>query len=121
MATGNECFTQLNEYCAGTPDALIDEDGCAEVKCPYTPQEHVAVLARKEVPDKYKWQVAGHLLITGRKYCDFISYDPRIDGEHKIAIVRVEPDEGELKWLKNRIDAAEQEVQGILQAIGWNG
>ena len=70
-----------------SPDSLIANDGGLEIKCPDGPQ-HVGYLRAGVLPDKYKPQVHGNLLITGRAWWDFMSYCPG----HKPLIVRVVPD-----------------------------
>lgn len=98
-----------------TPDGLIGSDGIVEAKCPWTPKNHMRTLISREVPDEYKDQVDGHLLVTGRKWCDFISYDPRIPAEkHRLVIVRVERDEHRLDALQRRLFKFEQQLIAML-------
>lgn len=56
-----------------SPDGLVGDDGCLEIKCP-EPGTHVQYLMDGGVPDDYKPQVHGHLIVTGRAWCDFLSY-----------------------------------------------
>jgi hypothetical protein len=70
-----------------SPDSLIASIGGLEIKCPDGPQ-HVGYLRAGILPDKYKPQVHGNLLITGREWWDFMSYCPG----HRPLIVRVTPD-----------------------------
>ena len=63
----------------GSPDGLVGEDGLVEIKCPYNPAVHEATL-RHGVPAEHIPQIQGNLWVTGRKWCDFISYDPRQSG-----------------------------------------
>lgn len=70
-----------------SPDSLVGEDGGLEIKCPDGPT-HVGYIRRAELPDAYKAQVHGSMVITGRKWWDFCSYCPG----HKPFIVRVTPD-----------------------------
>jgi hypothetical protein len=44
--------------------------------------------------------------VTDRKWCDFISFDPRIEGKQKIAIVRIERDDAKIAFLKSRLELA---------------
>ena len=72
-----------------TPDALIGEDGQLEVKCPRT-ITHILTFKRG-IPSNYYKQVQGQLLATGRAWCDFVSYDPRLKGA-EVYIQRIMPD-----------------------------
>jgi len=110
-------FLELSDDIGGTPDGLIGGDGCIEVKCPFDPAVHVNTLITRAVPKDYQWQVVGHLLVTGRDWCDFISFDPRIDCRHSMCIVRVHRDEELIVFLSARLRSACDELQRMLQAI----
>lgn len=70
-----------------SPDSLIGLDGGLEIKCPDGPT-HVKWVRAKGIPDEHKAQVHGSLIITGRKWWDFMSYCPG----YPPLIVRVTPD-----------------------------
>ena len=70
-----------------SPDALVSDDGVLELKNP-TAAVHVGYLLEGGLPAAYKPQVHGQLIVTGRKWVDFLSYYP---GLPKL-LVRVEPD-----------------------------
>lgn len=113
-------FIELGNYAGATPDGLVGDDGGVEVKCPYSPGEHVATLRTRQVPKQYKYQVDGSLLVTGRTWWDFVSYDPRIDGPLSLIIIRVTRDETDLESLHNRILSANRlanEVVGQLEVL----
>jgi hypothetical protein len=76
-------------WVGGTPDGLVGERGMIEAKCPLTFKNHLRTVITRTVPDEYLPQVLGHLWLSGRDWCDFVSYDPRIEGRHSLAIVRV--------------------------------
>jgi hypothetical protein len=110
-------FFRLDDNIGGTPDGLVGNDGTIEVKCPFNPAVHVGTLLSRSVPKEYEWQVHGHMLVTGRKWCDFISFDPRIDGKQKIAIVHVDRDEGKIAFLKSRLDLAVKVIEEMMQKV----
>ena len=64
------------KYLGASPDGLIDDDGVLEIKCP-NPATHISYLRGGVVPEEYRPQVLLQLVVTGRKWCDFVSYDPR--------------------------------------------
>lgn len=76
-------------WIGGTPDGLVGEKGLIEAKCPMTFKNHLRTVITKKVPDEYIDQVLGQLWLSGRDWCDFVSYDPRISGAHGLVIVRV--------------------------------
>ena len=63
--------------CGASPDALVGSDGLLELKCPMA-GKHLLYLARNELPLEYVPQVQGQLWITGREWCDFMSYYPSL-------------------------------------------
>jgi predicted phage-related endonuclease len=88
--TGFELHFELEA--GASPDGLIGEDGLIEIKCPNS-ATHIEYLKAKELPSEYKAQVQGQLWITDRKWCDFVSYDPRMPEHLRMKIIRVERDE----------------------------
>lgn len=72
-----------------SPDGLLGGDGLLEIKSPFMEARHLRTVESKRCPDDYYAQCQGGLWVTGRKWCDFVSYFPSISVE----IVRVERDE----------------------------
>lgn len=101
-----------------SPDGFVGNDGMIEIKCPYVSGKHVNTLLENKMPEEYEWQVQGNMLINGRKWCDFISYDPRVNGKNKIAIIRVERDEKYIAELKKFIIKFNEELDEKLKSIG---
>lgn len=81
------CVTDCGRF-GSSPDSLVGDDGALELKCP-EPHTHVEYLIRGVLPIKYKPQCHGHLIVTGRAWCDFMSYSPGLPS----LLVRVFPDE----------------------------
>ena len=80
------------EWFGCSPDGLIDDDGLTEIKCPNS-STHWATLKSKEVPAKYIIQMQTQMSCTGRKWCDFVSFDPRMPDRSKLFVKRVDRDE----------------------------
>jgi len=85
-----------------SPDGLIGEDGLLEIKCPLA-TTHLKYLIDNKLPSEYIPQVQGGLLVSGRKWCDFVSYHPNFK-ERNMLIIRVERDEDFISKLKEGID-----------------
>ncbi len=60
--------------CGGSVDGLVDEDGIIEIKAPTTPT-HLKTILSDDCA--YMEQIQGYLWLTGRQWCDYISFDPR--------------------------------------------
>jgi hypothetical protein len=56
-----------------SPDALVGEDGGCEIKCPKA-ETHVGYVRAGVLPDAYKCQVHGSMIVTGRNSWSFFSY-----------------------------------------------
>ena len=83
------------EYFGATPDRELD-DGLLEIKCPNTSTFLEWRLAGV-VPEKHKPQMCAQLLCTGRKWCGFIAYDPRVKEERlRLFMRKYEPTAEEL-------------------------
>jgi len=61
----------------GSPDALVDDDGLLEIKCP-KPETHIKTMLTKQVPSQYIPQVRGLMMVCDRAWCDFYSYHPEL-------------------------------------------
>lgn len=72
-----------------SPDGLVDDDGLIEIKCPNS-ATHIGYLRSGEAPKKYFLQMQHQMYVTGRAWCDFVSWDDRFkDEKSQILIVRV--------------------------------
>ena len=110
---GHQVFLQWGDDAGCTPDGLVDVDGLIEVKCPFNPTEHAMNLQLtnqeefKEYHDEYYPQIQMQLLCSGRAWCDFVSFDPRVVREElKLHVLRIYPDEEMQDNMKHRITEA---------------
>lgn len=92
-----------------SPDGLVGDVGLLEIKCPNT-ATHIETLLTNSVPDKYRKQMLWQMACTGRAWCDFVSFDPRLPGDMQLWSARVEPEPGE-------ITAMETEVQTFIAEL----
>lgn len=74
------------ENFGATPDRELD-DGLLEIKCPTTATYLGWVLAGV-VPEQHKPQMCAQLLCSGKAWCGFLAYDPRIRDEGKRLFMR---------------------------------
>ena len=94
---------------AASPDGLVDPDGLVEIKCPNT-ATHLDYLLDGTVPAKYQPQMLWQMACTGRDWCDFVSFDPRLPEDLQLFVVRFQRDQA-------RIDAMEAEVRAFLAEV----
>jgi hypothetical protein len=62
-----------SSLCGGSPDALVGDDSGVEVKCP-TASVHVGYIREGVLPQAYRCQVNGYMIVTGRRNWSFFSY-----------------------------------------------
>jgi len=121
--TGNDLqyvnkFVECGDSIGGTPDGFVGDDGIIEIKCPFNGGNHLKTLLNKEVYNSdYIYQMQGNMWMTGRKWCDFISYDPDMPEPLDIAIVRVERDEKIIDALKQIINEVVEKVKELTLTI----
>lgn len=105
-------LTDDRRFCC-SPDGLVGDDGLVELKRP-TLKVHMGYCLAGTLPNDYRPQVHWNLIVTERKWCDWISWNPL----YPALTIRVEPDEyteklrgymerfaGEYEQAKAKIDA----------------
>jgi len=90
------------EMSGASPDGLVGEDGLIEIKCPNT-ATHIETLLSESVPNKYYTQMQFQIACTGRKYCDFVSFDNRLPTELQMFVKRVPRDDMYIKLIEDEI------------------
>lgn len=97
--TDKAYFVPYDEWLGASPDALVNDDGLVELKCPYSRRNDADFKPLSEQPH-YAAQIQVQLFVTGREWCDFFQYSPK---GHKIE--RIERDDD---WLATNIPALRQ-------------
>ena len=85
-----------------SPDRLIGKDGLGDIKCPQ-PSTHIDTLLGGSIPKKYIDQMQWQMACTKRKWCDFVSFDPRMPPETQLFIQRVERDKERITELEGMV------------------
>lgn len=105
-------FISVSDHYGGSPDSIVDPDGTVEIKCPYNSVNHFKYGLIKTPQDfkktspAYYYQCISHMNVTGAKWCDFVSFDPRVNAEYMMFIYRLERDEDEIMNMNERIKVA---------------
>lgn len=110
------CLHHVIPDFGASPDGLIGDDGLLEIKCPNT-AAHLDVLLTGTVPAKYVTQMQAQMSCTGREWCDFVSFDPRMPGEMQIFVKRVERDNAFIDEMEREVAAFLAEVAQKLDAL----
>jgi len=84
-----------------SPDGFAEE-GLIEVKCPNTSTMLEYILDGKP-PQKYVTQMQWQMACTGRPWCDFVSFDPRLPERLQLLVVRVPRDDDYIAMLETEV------------------
>jgi len=98
------------ERAGASPDGLVGDDGLIEIKCPNT-ATHLDTLIDKTVPKKYINQMQFQMACTGRKWCDFVSFDNRLPEDLQIFVLRVQRDDKHIAEMEVAITKFLAEMQ----------
>ena len=81
-------------------DGFVGTDGGIEIKAPLSPLVVCSMWRTRDLAD-YKHQIQMGLWLTGRKWCDFVMYDPRLEPVGKsLFIEHVQRDEKFIEQLE---------------------
>lgn len=98
-----------------SPDGFVG-DGILSIKCPKT-ATHLGYLRSQSEPSAHWAQNTHELWLTGRKWVDFVSYDPRLPEPLQLCILRVTRTPAELQAYEKDLRAFLAEVDAELGAI----
>lgn len=102
-----------------SPDGLVGDDGMIQIKCPTT-TKHLEWIQAGVVPVEHIPQMLAEMSCAGRKWCDFVSYDPRLtgDGEHlQLFVRRYHRDEKLIAALEAEVVHFNSEIDQVLSLL----
>jgi predicted phage-related endonuclease len=99
-----------------SPDSLVGDDGLLEIKTKL-PHLQLECLESDRLPPEHVAQVQGQLWISGREWCDFVSYWPGLP----IFIKRVERDEAYIAGLSVAVNDFIAEMAAIVNKYTRRG
>ena len=109
-------FIEHNDYAGCSPDGMVWEDGMIEIKCVKDINHFKMILnGESEIESKYIWQMQMQLLISERKWVDYISYNPNY--EKSLIIFRILPDEKKFESLKEGFAYGEKKIKEIRELL----
>jgi hypothetical protein len=74
-------------------------------------------LLNQKVPTKYMPQMQWQMACTGRKWCDFVSYDPRMPQNLQIFVQRVERNDLYIKMLEDEVKTFLEEIDQKVEIL----
>lgn len=98
-----------------SPDGLVGEDGLLEIKCPNS-ENHL--LQMDEGPKlEYRYQMDFQMMVTGRKWCDFVTYDPRFPEPFNGRVIRRERDEAKIEQMQQLVNDFLKKKEQFLEEL----
>ncbi|MGW8304326.1 MAG: lambda exonuclease family protein [Achromobacter pulmonis] len=103
-------------FIGASSDGWIGDDGLIEIKCPHDEKVHVRTWLYG-MPADHMAQIQGNLLVTGRQWADFISYDPRAGEPWRLYVQRIPRDEAYIKTLLTALLQFEAELRAMVDTL----
>ena len=99
-----------------SPDGLVGDDGLIEIKCPNT-STHLDTILTGNIDGKYIKQMQWQMACTGRKWCDFASYDPRLPEHLRLWTNRVSRDDAMITDLETMVRDFLSELETLIDKL----
>jgi len=110
------CIHPIIERAGASPDGLVGNSGLVEIKCPKV-ATHLAYLIAGVVPAGYKNQMMWQMAVTGRDWCDFVSFRPDLPEHLQLFVVRFKRDSAEILKLETAVVAFLDTVDKMLSQL----
>jgi len=105
-------FIEHTEHSGYSPDGLVGDEGLIEIKARNN-AIHLELLRTKKIDTGTVWQMQMGMLVTGRKWCDFISYNPNF--KNSMLVIRVERDEIAISKIEKGIVEGTKMIKELLE------
>lgn len=99
-----------------SPDGLVASEGLVEIKAPNT-ATHIETLISGTIPGKYQTQMLWQMACTGRVWCDFVSFDPRLPADMRLFVKRLPRDDNRIAELEREVSAFLAETADKIEAL----
>lgn len=99
-----------------SPDGLVGSDGLVEIKCPET-HTHIETLLSGKVSADYVTQMHWQMACTGRTWCDFVSFDPRMPEHLQLFVRRIDAEPERIEEMQDAVTAFLTELEAKVAAL----
>lgn len=107
-------FCVLEENVGCSPDGFAGEDGLVEIKC-LDDRPYLKMMVEDKIDSKYMWQMQMQMYVTGRKWCDYVVYNPNFG--QNIIIRHVERDDKKIEAIKAGLEVGKKKIKDILDKV----
>lgn len=99
-----------------SPDGLIGIEGLVQFKCVKT-ATHIDWILEKIVPIEHRPQMYFEMACTGRKWSDFVSYEPNLPDNLQLFICRLDRDEVAISEIETEVQKLNAEIDEIIAKL----
>jgi putative phage-type endonuclease len=99
-----------------SPDGLVGDEGLVEIKCPNT-AGMIDALLNQTVPGKYNIQMQMQMACTGRQWCDYVVFDPRMPAKAQLFMKKVRRDPEFIQKMESEIIKFLAELNGKVNQL----
>jgi putative phage-type endonuclease len=105
-------FIEFNEYVGYSPDGLVNEDGLVEIKARNN-SKHLDIILSNEAESSVIWQMNMGMYVSGRDWCDFISFNPNF--KKSLFVKRYYRDSEKIEAIKKGLELGEKMIKEYLE------
>lgn len=106
-----------------SPDGFVGTDGLIEIKCPST-ATMIETWLEETIPAKYVSQMQWQMACTGRQWCDYVVFDPRMPEGLQLWVKRIQRDSEFIAMLEKEVETfteiVDQKVQQLRDIAAGN-
>jgi len=120
VKVGELGWIQSHDMFGCSPDGVVGKDGLIEIKS-MNDKNHFDFVLNGKIKSDWVWQMQGAMLVSKRKWCDFVAYNENF--ENKIEIKRVYADkkaqEKIMEGIKSGIEIYRQLKEKLYENVAW--
>jgi putative phage-type endonuclease len=109
-------FIKRCDFIGISPDGLVGDTGMVEIKCP-TSSTQIKRFFTEDYSSDYKAQIQAQLWVAEREYCDFLSFDPRIETDASYLLKKVYRDDEYIKSMEEKTAQFIETMQEMLTKL----
>lgn len=110
-------FIEIDEYIGCSPDGMVLEEGLLEIKCK-NDSNFLKFAFDNIIDPAHDYQMQMQLLVTGRKWVDYVLFNPNFD--RSTVITRVLRSEEKIKKIETGLQTAKAKLAEILKVVNKN-
>lgn len=105
-------FVETDEYVGCSPDGCIGEEGLIEIKS-HNEAKHLRLFIEgvDGIESKYIWQMQMQMMLTDRKWCDYVAFNPNF--KQTLIIHRIEADPEAHEKLRKGLEKGKKLIEEI--------